>query len=95
MFGVGFLISGYCPGTAVAGLASGRIDALVMMIGVGIGSFLFAIVYPLIEGFYMSSNLGTVTLPQILGINHWFVIVFVFIFAGAMFYVMERYEKRA
>ena len=94
LFGLGFLISGYCPGTAVAGLASGRIDALITMIGIGIGSLLFAIVYPAIEGFYVSSNLGTITLPQILGINHWVVIVFVFVFAGAMFYVMERYERK-
>jgi uncharacterized membrane protein YedE/YeeE len=34
LFGAGFVISGYCPGTAVAGLASGRLDALVTMIGV-------------------------------------------------------------
>ncbi|MFZ2196702.1 MAG: DUF6691 family protein, partial [Thermodesulfovibrionales bacterium] len=27
LFGIGFLVSGYCPGTAVAGLASGRLDA--------------------------------------------------------------------
>ena len=94
LFGLGFLISGYCPGTAVAGFASGRIDALIMMIGVGIGSLLFAVVYPAIEGFYSSSNLGAVTLPQVLGINHWFVIVFVFVFAGAMFYVMEKYERK-
>ena len=32
LFGLGFLVSGYCPGTSVAGLASGRIDALVTMI---------------------------------------------------------------
>jgi uncharacterized protein len=94
LFGAGFLISGYCPGTAVAGLASGRIDALIVMIGIGIGSFLFAVVYPVIEGFYMSSSLGAVTLPQVLGINHWIVIVFVFAMAGAMFYVMEKYERK-
>lgn len=94
LFGLGFLISGYCPGTAVAGLASGRIDALITMIGIGIGSLLFAIVYPVIEAFYMSSNLGAVTLPQILGINPWFVIAFVYVMAIGMFYVMEKYERK-
>jgi len=56
IFGVGFLVSGYCPGTAVTGLASGRLDALVTMAGITAGSLLFAILYPELEGFYRSSD---------------------------------------
>ncbi len=50
LFGLGYLISGYCPGTAVAGLASGRLDALVAMIGIGSGTLLFSMFYPLARG---------------------------------------------
>ena len=32
LFGVGFVVSGYCPGTAVAGLATGRLDALLTIV---------------------------------------------------------------
>lgn len=94
LFGIGFLISGYCPGTAVAGLATGRLDALVTIAGIGAGSLVFAMVYPLIEGFYLSSAMGGATLPQVLGLNTWTVIALVFAMAGVMFYLMERYERK-
>jgi uncharacterized protein len=93
LFGLGFLFSGYCPGTAVAGFASGRLDALVTMLGIGAGVLVFAIVYPAIEGFYSSSSMEGITLPSVLGLNHWVVMVFVYLMAGGMFYVMERYER--
>jgi len=95
LFGIGFLISGYCPGTAVVGLASGRMDALVTMVGIGAGSLIFAMLYPYIEGFYMSSSMGGATLHQWLNISHWFVLIFLFVFAIGMFYLMERFEKKS
>ncbi len=94
LFGLGYLVAGYCPGTAVAGLASGRLDALVTMLGMIAGSLLFAVVFPPIEHFYMSSGLGTVTLPSLLRVNHWAVIAFVVLMAGVMFYLMEQFERK-
>lgn len=94
LFGIGFVLSGYCPGTAVAGLASGRLDAFITMIGIGAGSLLFAIFYPFIEDFYFSSAMQGITLPVLLGINHWFILGFVYILAAGMFYLMERYERK-
>jgi uncharacterized membrane protein YedE/YeeE len=95
LFGIGYLVAGYCPGTAVAGLGSGRLDALVTIFGMIAGSLLFAVVYPAVEQFYLSSKMGTVTLPGVLGLNHWIVIALVILMAGTMFYTMERYERRA
>ena len=94
LFGLGFLVSGYCPGTAVAGLASGRLDALVTMVGVGIGALIFSAFYPAMEGFYTTGDMGTVTLPELVHVNHWVLLTFVYVFAGVMFYAMERYESR-
>jgi len=95
IFGVGFVISGYCPGTSVAGLASGRLDALITMAGIIAGSLLFAVLYPVLEGFYLSSDRGVVTIPGLLGVSHWVVIVALIIIAGGMFVFLERWEKRA
>jgi uncharacterized membrane protein YedE/YeeE len=94
LFGLGYLVAGYCPGTAVAGLGGGRLDALVTIFGMIVGSLLFAVVYPALEHFYMSSGLGTVTLPGVLGVNHWIVIAVVVLMAGMMFYSMERFERK-
>ena len=41
LFGAGFAISGWCPGTAAVGLASGKIDAIVYLAGAMIGCILF------------------------------------------------------
>lgn len=93
IFGVGFVLSGYCPGTAVVSITSGRTDALITIVGIGAGSLIFAVLYPYIEDFYMLSGIGGAMLPGILGINHWIIIAFLYVFAGIMFYLMERYEK--
>ncbi|HUI68575.1 MAG TPA: DUF6691 family protein [Nitrospirota bacterium] len=94
LFGLGYLVSGYCPGTAAAGLASGRLDALVTMVGIGSGTLLFSVLYPWLEGFYKTSDMGTATLPELLQVNHWALLAIVYVFAGIMFYAMERHERR-
>jgi hypothetical protein len=38
--------------------------------------------------------MGTATLPELLHVNHWALLALVYIFAGIMFYAMERHERR-
>jgi len=45
LVGAGFAVGGYCPGTSVVGLFSGRLDAAVFLIGLIIGTFAFAGLY--------------------------------------------------
>jgi uncharacterized protein len=50
IFGVGFGLLGYCPGTAVAAAGHGALDALVGGVGgMMIGSSLFAAAYPALK----------------------------------------------
>ena len=49
LVGAGFAIGGYCPGTSVVGLMSGRIDAAIFLLGLLLGTVLFAGNYPTIE----------------------------------------------
>lgn len=42
LIGAGFAIGGYCPGTSMVGMSSGRLDALVFVIGLFIGTTAFA-----------------------------------------------------
>ncbi|QWE05263.1 YeeE/YedE thiosulfate transporter family protein [Polynucleobacter sp. JS-JIR-II-50] len=49
LVGAGFAIGGYCPGTSVVGLMSGRIDAAIFLLGLLLGTVLFAGIYPTIE----------------------------------------------
>lgn len=49
IFGAGFAIGGYCPGTCVVGIAEGRKDGLVALLGGVFGTLAFTLVYTLIE----------------------------------------------
>jgi hypothetical protein len=50
LVGSGFAVGGYCPGTSVVGLFSGRLDAAVFVVGLLAGTFVFAGLYgPAIE----------------------------------------------
>ena len=48
IFGVGFALSGYCPGTCVVGAGEGRRDALVAIVGGVFGALLFTLLYNLL-----------------------------------------------
>jgi len=49
IFGAGFAIGGYCPGTCVVGIAEGRKDGWVALLGGVVGALTFALIYTLIE----------------------------------------------
>ena len=75
LLGVGFVAGGYCPGTSVVSTASGRLDGLVFVLGFAAGTFGFAVAFPLVKGLYGAGDVGTRTLPQVLGIP-WGLLVF-------------------
>lgn len=42
IFGVGFALAAYCPGTGAAALGQGNLDAIAVMVGMIAGSYVFA-----------------------------------------------------
>jgi len=83
IFGLGWGLLGYCPGTSMGALGEGRWDALWGILGMIVGAALFAEAYPLLKNsVYKWGDLGRITIPQVLGLNHW-IIIPVFI-AGAV-----------
>ena len=69
LFGLGMVIGGYCPGTAIASLATGKLDALVFIVGFLIGSLVFGDLFPVWGDFYNSDYLGVFRLDQWLGVS--------------------------
>lgn len=94
LLGAGFIIGGYCPGTSVVAMATGRIDGILFAVGLLAGIFAFGELYPVIEGFYDSTAMGSVTLPQILGLPFGVVVFAVVILALAGFWGAEVVEHR-
>jgi hypothetical protein len=93
LLGAGFIISGYCPGTGVVALASGKVDGLVAIFGVMLGSILFGAAFPLISGFYTSGDLGPFTFPQLLGVPQAVVALGVTVMAIGAFIGAEKLER--
>lgn len=91
LFGIGWAIAGFCPGTSVGALAEGRIHAFWAILGMLVGAAIFAEVYPALKTTVLTwGNYGKITLPQILGISPWPVVA-VFIAVGlGMFYWFEK-----
>lgn len=69
VFGVGFALTGYCPGTALAAAAEGKPDAWMVVLGGLAGALAFAFVFPELEEHLMAvGRYGKVTLHGELGI---------------------------
>jgi uncharacterized membrane protein YedE/YeeE len=67
IFGVGFALAGYCPGTCLVGLGEGRRDALATLLGGLAGTLGFALVALRLEGALIRPlNLGNLTLAELL-----------------------------
>jgi uncharacterized membrane protein YedE/YeeE len=91
IFGVGWGLFGFCPGTAVGAVGEGRWGTLWGIIGMIVGAALYAEAYPLMKQTLLTwGNLGKLTLPQVLGVNHWIVIPLVILGTLGLFYWFER-----
>ena len=77
IFGVGFGILGYCPGTLAGAAGQGNLDVLVGgMAGLLAGTGIFAAVYPKLSTTVLNKgSFGDVTFPQLLKVNPWLVII--------------------
>ncbi|MCJ7594769.1 MAG: YeeE/YedE family protein [Desulfobacterales bacterium] len=91
IFGIGWGFLGYCPGTSAGALGEGRWDALWGILGMLAGAALFAEAYPALKGTVLAwGDFGKITLPQILGINHWVIIVILLIASLLLFRWFEK-----
>jgi hypothetical protein len=95
VLGVGFVVGGYCPGTSVAALATGRIDAMLYALGIFAGTFVYAEVYPAIKGFVNSDPMGQVTLPEVFGLPWGLVVFAVVMIAVVGFWGATKIERWA
>jgi hypothetical protein len=92
LFGLGWGLVGYCPGTSAGALGEGRWDALWAILGMLAGAALFAESFPFLKRTVLTwGNYGKITMPQVLGVNHWLVIAF-FVVGGLLLF--RWFEKK-
>jgi uncharacterized protein len=91
IFGAGFALLGYCPGTVAGAVGTGALDALVGgMVGMLIGAGLFAEVYPKLRATILTRGpFPAVTVPEFLHLNLWIVVILLEVFMIAFLLVLE------
>lgn len=88
IFGLGFGLAGYCPGTEAAAIGQGNLDALVSASGMVLGSYLYGEMYPKLKQIQNNWNAGTVTLPNLAGVStSVFIVLFVPLLIGFLVFL--------
>jgi uncharacterized protein len=91
LFGVGWALFGLCPGTAIGALGEGRWHAVFGIAGMLVGASLYATLHPaMLETVLTWGNYGKITVPGMLGINHWILIVIMIAGVVALFRWFEK-----
>lgn len=77
IFGVGFAVLGYCPGTIAGATGNGYMDAITGGVaGIVLGTWIFAVMYPRLKnGILKKGDFGEITIPQMLKVNDWMVVI--------------------
>ena len=87
IFGAGFAILGYCPGTAPGAVGSGALDAAIGMVGIALGAGIFAHLYPRLSRSVLNRGIFPAeTIPELLGVQPWIIVIVVaFLIAGFLY----------
>lgn len=83
VFGVGFGLWGYCPGTGAAALGQGSWDAAWGIFGMVIGSYVYALTIPKLKKMASLGDRGKLIVPERIHIHSG-----VFIIITSMIYVL-------
>jgi uncharacterized membrane protein YedE/YeeE len=95
LFGIGLAVIGYCPGTGMAGSGEGSRDAMVGVLGMITGAGIYVAAYNWLEPIILGlGDLGKVTVPELLGVSPWAVIVVLAAVVAVVLGLVERYERQ-
>lgn len=95
IFGIGWAVSGYCPGTCVVGASEGKKDAISTVIGGLVGAGVFSLMYPMLEETVLKPwDMGKVTVASELGISPLMIAIPMSIALLALAFVVlkDKYE---
>jgi uncharacterized protein len=92
LFGIGWAIMGFCPGTAVGAVGEGRWHAAFGIVGMLLGAAMYAEIFPTINATVLSwADFGKLRLPDVIGINEWVIAVF---FTAVCLWLFRLFEKK-
>lgn len=93
IIGVGFVVGGYCPTTSVVAAVTGRLDAVVFLLGMCLGVVGFFVPFRLWSGLYEGVQ-GQILVPEVLGLSWGVTLLLIVVMAACMFMVAAWVEKK-
>lgn len=91
IFGVGMVLYGYCPGTALAAIGGGSVHALVGALGMLLGGMLYAWSFDWVKAVILPvGQMGKVQLPALLGVGAPVIFAALAVIALGLFAMVER-----
>lgn len=94
IMGVGFIVGGFCPGTSLVGMVTGKLDALFFVLGVLTGIFAFGETEIYFDDWWQNSGyLGRFTLMDWTGLPTGVVVTLVVAMALFVFWGSEQLES--
>ena len=91
LFGAGWAIMGFCPGTSIGALGEGRWHALFAIAGMIAGAAVYAELFPLMNTSVLAwKDYGKIDLPQITGVAKWILIPLFWVGFLALFAWFEK-----
>ena len=74
LFGCGWAVMGYCPGTSIGALGEGRLHAVFAIAGMVTGAAVYAELYPFFKSTILAwKDFGKIGLAEMLNISPWVI----------------------
>ncbi len=91
LFGAGWAVMGFCPGTALGALGEGRWHAVFAIAGMITGAGLYAELYPFLKETVLAwQDFGKIGLPEVLGLPAWCLVLAFLVVVPAIFVWFEK-----
>lgn len=91
LFGIGWAIMGFCPGTSLGALGEGRWHALFAIAGMVAGAAVYAQLFPLFKTTVLAwKDYGKIGLPETLGLSPWIIAAGIWAAVFLLFFWMEK-----
>lgn len=75
LFGCGWAVMGFCPGTSIGALGEGRWHAVFAIAGMVAGAAIYAELYPVFKSTVLTwKDFGKIGVPDVVGVSPWLII---------------------
>jgi len=92
LFGCGWAVMGFCPGTSIGAMGEGRWHAVFAIAGMVVGAAVYAELYPFFKSTVLVwKDFGKIGVTDVLNISPWFIIP---VFCAGIIWLFFWFERK-